>query len=142
MERGTDPEGRTHTVTEVPNELVDDVLSISGKHWLIVGFIIRDREAKKKHDEERVRISLPEECNIKGCSRQHKELQNKSKEAAEASSRQKVAMPLGRKKKQKPKQPERSTQTKRGGWDLLWEWKCLKHGSFLAYHPTRTLARS
>ena len=40
-------EGRIHTVIEVPNELVDDVLSISGKHGLIVDFVMRDKEGKK-----------------------------------------------------------------------------------------------
>ena len=59
------PEGRTHTVIEVPNELVEEALSISGKHGLIVDFVMRDREAKKKHDEECVRVKLLEECSIK-----------------------------------------------------------------------------
>ena len=80
--RGEDlPEGRTHTVIEVPNELVEEVLSISGKHGLIVDFVMRDREAKKKHDEECVRVKLPEECSIKDAIKKHEELQKKSKEA-------------------------------------------------------------
>ena len=40
-------EGRIHTVIEVPHELVDDVLSISGKHGLIVDFVMRGKETKK-----------------------------------------------------------------------------------------------
>ena len=62
---------------EVPNELVDEVLSISGKHGLIVDFVMRDKEAKNKHDEECVRIKLAEECSIKGAIKNHEEFQKK-----------------------------------------------------------------
>ena len=54
--------------------LVDDVLSISGKHSLIVDFETKDKEAKTKHEEECVRVKPLEERDIKDAIQKHGEL--------------------------------------------------------------------
>ena len=57
------PEGRILTVIAVPNELINDVMAISGKHGLIIGFA--KREPKEQCEKEIAYVRLQEDMGTK-----------------------------------------------------------------------------
>ena len=74
------PEGRILTVVVVPNELVNDLLAISGKHGLIIDLARRD--IKEKHELECANVRLPEEWGIKEALKKHEEMPKKPKDVS------------------------------------------------------------
>ena len=74
------PEGRILTIIEVPNELVHEVLAISGKHGLIVD--LASRNIKEEHEKECASVRLPEEWNIKETLKKIEEMPKKAKEVS------------------------------------------------------------
>ena len=73
------PEGRILTVIATPNELVNDVLSISGKHGLIID--LASRQLKEKCEEEIAYVRLPEEVGIKEALKKVEDMPKLAREA-------------------------------------------------------------
>ena len=71
-------EGRILTVIAVPNELVNEVLAISGKHGLIIDLARRD--VKEEHEKECANVRLPEEWGIKEALKKLEEMPKQAKE--------------------------------------------------------------
>ena len=71
-------EGRILTVMAVPNELVNDVMAISGKHGLIID--LAKREVKEQSETELAHVRLPEEMGIKEALKKLEEMPKRARE--------------------------------------------------------------